>query len=194
MAVYNYTLDTFLAMPAVGDTKLRIYDKARVLKYTITPELSYFFVKNNLVIIKQENQADIILNFENGSVAIQALAKLNDAKKLLNEQNIPVPPNSVTFSIDNLNMAGLVTVGDGDLACSSPIGGRPMSSVRVFVNGVEVNVGADLDCFFSPDGGITKRAITEARYGDFLHWNGSVAGYQLDTIDSIDFTYLVSMQ
>lgn len=196
MAVFNYTLETFLATPAIGDTKMRIYDKNRVLKYTITPELSYFFVKNNLTIIKQENQADIILNFETNQIAIKALAKLNEVKRMLSEQHPTPSTGDLTFSIDNLNMSG-ISIGthvDGDLACESPIGGYPISNVRVFINGVEVNVGADLDCFFSPDGGTTKRSITGAVHGDFLHWNGSVAGYQIDDIDTIDFVYLVKKQ
>lgn len=196
MATYNYTLDTFIATPVHGDTKIRIYDKNRILKYTITPELSYFFVKNNLVVIKQENQADIILNFETNQIAIQALAKLNEAKRIIGEQPSPSSAYDVTFSIDNLNMSGpnTPTVNDGDLACESPIGEIPMSNVKVLINGVEVNVGADLECYFSPDGGTTKRSINGATKGDFLHWNGSIAGFQIDDIDSIDFVYLVRKQ
>jgi hypothetical protein len=191
MAAYNYTLDNFLATPMPGDVKLRIYDKYRELKYTITPELSYFFVKNNLVIIKQENQADIVLNFETNPIAIQALSKLNEAKKIVAEH--PTGGGDVTFSISNLNMSGPTgtTTYDGELACTSPIGDDPISPVSVFINGVEANVGADLDCFFSPDGGTTKRSILGAVKGDFLHWNGSVAGFQLDDIDHLDFVYLI---
>ncbi len=192
MAVNNYTLETFLATPSAEDTKLRIYDRNRILKYTMSPELSYFFVKNNLVIIKQENQSDVILNFEDSSVAIKALSKLNAAKKTISENILPVPSTGeITFSTINLNMPALVTNSDGDLACSIPVGELPTSNIRVFINGVEVNVGATMDCFFSPDGGAMKRTINGATTGDLLYWNGSVADYQLDTIDSIDFIYLV---
>lgn len=192
MSTYNYTLDTFLMSPSPTDTKLKIYDKDSNLKYTISPDLSYFYVKNNCVVIKQENITNIILNFIDNITAIQALEKLNNAKKVISNQ----PTNTTveyTFSIDNLNMSGILsgTTSDGDLACSTPIGSYPVSNVRVFINGVEVNVGADLDCFFSPDGGTTKRAIYDARHGDFLHWNGSVIGYQIDYKDSIDFVFLV---
>ena len=117
MAVNNYTLETFLATPSAEDTKLRIYDRNRILKYTMSPELSYFFVKNNLVIIKQENQADVILNFEDSSVAIKALSKLNAAKKIISENILPVPSTGeITFSTINLNMHALVTNSDGDLS------------------------------------------------------------------------------
>lgn len=192
MAVNNYTLETFLATPSAEDTKLRIYDRNRILKYTMSPELSYFFVKNNLVIIKQENQADVILNFEDSSVAIKALSKLNAAKKTISENILPVPSTGeITFSTINLNMPALVTNSDGDLACNTPVGELPTSNIRVFINGVEVNVGATMDCFFSPDGGVMKRPINGATIGDLLYWNGNVADYQLDTIDSIDFVYLV---
>lgn len=192
MAVNNYTLETFLATPSAEDTKLRIYDRNRILKYTMSPELSYFFVKNNLVIIKQENQSDVILNFEDSSVAIKALSKLNAAKKTISENILPVPSTGeITFSTINLNMPALVTNSDGDLACNTPVGELPTSNIRVFINGVEVNVGATMDCFFSPDGGVTKRPISGATTGDLLYWNGIIADYQLDTIDSIDFIYLV---
>jgi hypothetical protein len=190
--VYNYTLDTFLAIPTATDTKLRIYDKNNVLKYTLSPDLTYFYVKNNIVVIKQENVADIKLNFIDSQTAILALDKLNNAKKVLSQH--PISSNiEYTFSIDNLNMAGTLsgTTNNGDLACDSPIGNYPISNVRVFVNGIEVNVGPNLDCYFSPDGGITKRDVSTAKYGDFLYWNGGVAGYQIDHIDSIDFVYLV---
>ena len=191
MATYNYTLETFLATPMPSDTKMRIFDKNRVLKYTLTPELSYFYVKNNLVIIKQENQADIILNFIDNPTAILALAKLNDAKKTLSQQ-IPAPTGSeITYSVDNLNMAGLVTINDGDLCCATPVIGYPQSAVKVFINGVEVNVGATLDCYFSPDGGTTKRTLLNVIHGDKLYWNGTLAGFQIDTIDLIDFEYLI---
>jgi hypothetical protein len=190
MAAFNYTLETFLATPALGDTQLRVYDKNRVLKYTLNPDLSSFFVKNNLVIIKVENTNDIILNFETTPIAVQALSKLNWAKKEVSKSPVIVI-SSVVFSLANLNMIATGTTLDGDIACLSPIGEEPLSNVRVFINGVEVSVGADLDCFFSPDGGTTKRNIAEAVIGDFLHWNGSVIGYQLDAIDQIDFVYLI---
>jgi hypothetical protein len=190
MASFNYTLETFLANPAPGDTQLRVYDKNRVIKHTLNPDLSSFFVKNNLVIIKVENTNDIILNFETTPVAIQALAKLNWAKKEVSKSPVIIV-STVVFSLANLNMDGQITVVDGDLACDQPIGDDPLSNVRVFINGVEVSVGADLDCFFSPDGGTTKRNPAEAVSGDFLHWNGSYIGFQLDAIDQIDFIYLI---
>ena len=90
-------------------------------------------------------------------------------------------------------MPALVTVNDGDLACVSQIDDVPIreSFVRVFINGMEAN--RDLpspDCFFSADG-FNQRPLGDERIGDRLWWNGSVAGYNLDTLDLIDFVYLI---
>lgn len=188
---YNYTLNTFLATPTDTDTTLKIYDKNRVLKYTVDPDLSYFYVKNNLLIIKVENNNDIILDFKDAESAIKALSVLNSAKnKILNNIKPADSVNKLTYSLANLNMAAEVTTQDGDLACNDPVGEKPQSPIRVQVNGIEVNVGPDLDCYFSPDG-TNKRAVGEETKGDFLYWNGSVIGYELDTIDEIDFIYLI---
>lgn len=69
------------------------------------------------------------------------------------------------------------------------------SVVTVKVNGIEVNLGDGVktkDCYFSNDGGATAKAIADIEAGDILHWNGSVAGYQLDGDDDIDVSYLKS--
>jgi hypothetical protein len=92
----------------------------------------------------------------------------------------------------NKDMVAESTVDDGDLATNAPIANTPAGYVQVFVNGVKVSLGngvTDKDCYFSADGGDTAKAISDIANGDFLYWNGSLAGYQLDTFDSIDFDY-----
>jgi hypothetical protein len=49
------------------------------------------------------------------------------------------------------------------------------------------------DAYFSGDGGTTKRIYGEAVKDDLLYWVGSVAKYELDTNDLIDFVYLTTV-
>jgi len=66
------------------------------------------------------------------------------------------------------------------------------SNVTVNVNGMEVNLGDGVktkDCYFSDDDGVTAKLIANIEAGDQLHWNGSIAGYQLEASDDIDIKY-----
>lgn len=199
---YNYQLSNFLATPSPEDVRLRIYEKNGKLRYTIDPNVAYFFTKSNLVIIKIEDRNDINLDFPNSIEAAQALAKLNQAKKdIVNPECHPEPviTDMTVFSKINLEMNALVTNTDGSLACNTAIldNPKPSSIVRVFINGVEVNVGGKTypyDCYFSPNSGVTVRTPGDEKIGDKLYWNGSVAGYQLDTNDLIDFIYLIILE
>jgi hypothetical protein len=105
-----------------------------------------------------------------------------------NAAGIPLTQNTY-----NLDMSASTTINDGDLACSIPILSSPKSFVRVAINGLEVSVGIGKDCFFSDDGGITPRENNNELIGDYLYWNGSIAGYQLSVSDGdeIDFLYLI---
>ena len=196
---YNYLLSNFLATPNPDDVRLRIYEKTGKLRYTIDPNISYFFTKSNIVIINVEDRNSIQLDFPNSSEAAQALAKLNQAKKDITNPGChpePIVGENIVFSKMNLEMSALVTSGDSSLACNTAILDTPKlgSIVRVAINGVEVNVGGKTfpnDCYFSPDGGVSVRSRGDERLGDKLYWNGSIAGYQLDAIDLIDFIYLI---
>jgi len=91
-------------------------------------------------------------------------------------------------------MAASVTAADFAQATATAIAATPVSDghVGVDVNGLSVVVGDGVktkDCFFSGDGGTTARAIAAIVATDTLHWVGSVAGYELDTSDVIDFIY-----
>ena len=89
MATFNYKLDNFIQVPTTSDNRIRLYDKYDNFQYNVTPNLSYFYYKNNYVIIKQEDDVDLNLDFETSAIAIQALQKLNTIKKEL-IQNIYV--------------------------------------------------------------------------------------------------------
>lgn len=83
MVIFNYLLENFVSHPTSDDILLKIYNKFGDLVYTINPDFSYFFYKNNNVIVKIEDEDDIYLDFETNSIAISALSKLNDIKKIL---------------------------------------------------------------------------------------------------------------
>jgi hypothetical protein len=100
-------------------------------------------------------------------------------------------------STANKDMAASVTVADFDLACADTIDATPVndSYVCVSVNGLAVTLGDGVktkDCYFSGDSGTTARAIAAIATGDELYWVGSVAGYELDTNDRIDFEYEIA--
>lgn len=187
----TYELNSFLSNPLPSDTRLKIYDKNKNLRYTIDPIISFFHKTAHIVIIEIEKSNNIMLDFSTSSEATLALAKLNDAMQLLLK---PVPLGYSIMSPYNLNMPAKVTVNDGDLACDSGIMFSPLTNsyVSVFVNGLQVSVGgkvAPYDCYLSVDG-ISVRVRGDERTGDKLYWNGSVAKYNLDTTDKIDFVYL----
>jgi hypothetical protein len=85
-----------------------------------------------------------------------------------------------------------------ELACLVPLANNILGSkVCVFVNGVQVSVGSlSTDCcFFSPDGGATRRNTGSEILGDYLYWNYNmgypVAGYELSSaVDKITFLNL----
>jgi len=197
----TYSITNFLSIPAPNDVRLKIFDKNNKLRHTIDPNIAYFFKKSHIVVIKIEDRNDIYLDFASSTESAQALSKLNDAKKALtNPGGCIVPPSGNgenVYSKANLNMVALVTVNDGDLACNTMILDKPVSAshVRVFINGVEVNVGGNTyphDCYFSHDGGVTVKVLGDEKQGDKLYWNQSVANYNLDIGDLIDFVYLIN--
>jgi hypothetical protein len=118
----------------------------------------------------------------------------------------PVNPNDAARLADlvagsyatslNKDMTASVTAADFALACATAVAATPASDgyVRVSVNGLGAALGDGVktkDCYFSADGGTTARAIAAIASGDLLYWVGSVAGYELDATDRIDFEYAV---
>ncbi len=65
-------------------------------------------------------------------------------------------------------------------------------AVIIKVNGLQINLadGAkDEACYFSADGGTTAKASADIAAGDTLYWMGSIAGYELEADDELDFVY-----
>jgi len=101
-------------------------------------------------------------------------------------------------SVGNKNMVARNTTSFDKLACSIPLNNNlPTSSIMVFVNGIQVNLGDDLscECYFSNDSGVTKKLLNNISSGDLLYWNydtngNPLAEYDLSTVDRITFVHL----
>jgi hypothetical protein len=94
----------------------------------------------------------------------------------------------------NRYMAAEATVSDGDEACATGIAADNAlgGDIQVVVNGTIADVGNGVktrDCYFSADAGSTARAFSAVASGDKLYWNGSLAGYQLQTSFKISFIF-----
>jgi hypothetical protein len=66
------------------------------------------------------------------------------------------------------------------------------STVQVYINGVAVTEtygNLDGDVYFSNDGGITAKNISELAAGDELYWNSDNAGYEIGAGDTFDLVY-----
>lgn len=213
--IFDYVSSSFLSTPVSIDKRIRIYDKEHNLKYSIEPDVSYYYVSNNCLVIKITNKNDIVLSFENKDDALLAISRfknvLESIESMYRHTDIE---GGYIYSLSNMNMDGadMIFGQNGDKACNIPILEDPKSTVRVLVNGVEVNVGSPSSdntvvCFFAPDGLSGTDAANNARergqehQGDYLYWIGdnswegtygvSGAGYWISNRDDIDFIYLV---
>jgi hypothetical protein len=114
--------------------------------------------------------------------------------------SIAVDANGVRAAVPssaNKNMTASVTASDGDQATVTTIAATPAGDghVVVKVNGLSVLVGDGVTtgvCCYFDDGAAGARAIADIVSGDNLRWVGSVAGYELDANDRIDFDYNVA--
>jgi len=97
---------------------------------------------------------------------------------------------------NNKQMTGKVTSSDGDKATDTTVTAAPGGGgdISVRVNGVHMYVSNDNsgECYFGQGDTTTARAKSAVTTGDTLRWNGTVAGFQLDTSDKIDFVYNVA--
>jgi len=107
--------------------------------------------------------------------------------------------STALLSYSNRNMIAENTSYGNTLACLIPFNTTniPNSSLIVYVNGVQVNLGSDdyCDCYFSSDGGITKKQLNQIIIGDFLYWNynnlgNPISEYDLSNVDRITFISL----
>lgn len=65
-------------------------------------------------------------------------------------------------------------------------------TVNVLINGISVNEGdgnRNAEVYFSNDGGLTAKSISNIEAGDQIYWNGNIAGFDLTNTDTIDVEY-----
>ena len=91
------------------------------------------------------------------------------------------------------NQSPSATSNDGDTTgltiTYTPFGD---GAVIVKVNGLQINIGngaKDEAAYFSADGGTTAKSVANIAAGDTLYWMGSIASYQLEIDDDVDFVY-----
>lgn len=109
------------------------------------------------------------------------------------------------LTIDDKFLSSLATSTDGDIVSSAGISNTPVddSYVTVFINGIEYEVGNGIstkDCYFAdpisspivPRGFSSTHPNGQVQAGDKLYWNGSIAGFELQTGWRISFHYLIN--
>lgn len=65
-------------------------------------------------------------------------------------------------------------------------------SVQVFINSIAITESygdKTGDVYFSNDGGTTAKVLADIEAGDEIIWNGTIAGYELTTSDSVEIVY-----
>lgn len=79
------------------------------------------------------------------------------------------------------NIPALATAADGDPLWDEGITYKPVGYVRVFVRGVAIHVTEDKtgEAYWSDNGGGHALLFSEVVAGSTLHWNGSIAGYEV---------------
>ena len=106
--------------------------------------------------------------------------------------------NGVAKCMQEVSMTATANVISADNSVVSPQGlflfPAPLAATGflLFVNGHQITVGnSDLTApaYLSKDAGVTASSFNEADVTDQLYWNPSVAGFNLDTSDTITLRY-----
>jgi len=94
---------------------------------------------------------------------------------------------------DNRNQTLTAATTGNEAATGLTLVATPKGFVLVIVNGNIIGLGSGVKtqaAYFSADGGTTAKAFADLAAGDELYWNGTTAGFDLDTNDSIDIIYI----
>lgn len=93
---------------------------------------------------------------------------------------------------DNRNQNPLATTGN-EAETGITLVAAPKGLVILVINGKIESIGNGTKtshAYFSANGGTTAKTFAALAAGDGLYWNGTVAGYDLDTNDVIDLYYI----
>lgn len=96
-------------------------------------------------------------------------------------------------SASNKNMTASTTSSDGDSATATTVVAASANGswYGLTVNGILVNLTEDKlgDAYISGDSGTTAKTFATVAASDTIHWNGSIAGYELATTDRLSLLY-----
>lgn len=100
-------------------------------------------------------------------------------------------------SASNKFMTCSVTTSDGDAATATTVVAAPAAGswIRMVVNGIDVDIRSGSkagEAYISGDGGTNARTFANVVAGDTIHWNGSVATYELAATDWASLFYVVA--
>lgn len=149
--------------------------------------------------IKGKQIADNTITQEKMSITTESIINATDVtNKEYVEILIDSGLTSLSYSSDDLNLTSNITQsGTTSLATNQSVTNIPQGGIRVYINGVEVNVGTHNGCYcaFSGDSGSSFRSFGQEEQGDQLYWNTNIgvvdAPFQLSSDDDIDFVYLI---
>lgn len=174
--------------------------------FGITIPVCWIILKGNATNLSSSTECKIvpisIVSTASGAVATNAVDVLfeNTATTGITSVNVQGTIEEVNAKIENLDFAtsnqfmpANSGVSGNYLATNTAIANTPYSRVKVYVNGLEVEVGDGVktkDCYFSLSGGAVAKAWTAIAAGDYLYWCGDNTPYQLDNTDIITYEYL----
>ena len=159
-------------------------------------EISVSTSNINYLTLTRNDGGDILLQGEGSFINKNGMVSSSNGTPallfLIDEDVEAVVTQGIPTDSDQ-DMAPNLTSSDGD-STGLTISYTPHQDglVQVYVNGLGVGVGdgtKNASCYFSSDGGSTANTIGNIQAGDTLYWNGSIAGYELDNGDSLDFIY-----
>jgi len=166
-------------------------------------------LEGSILTLRKQNGDLTLIDFSglnvSGETSLSTMLSIEESNRIARDlylEGLITEINSTDYiskiSTTNINMSALNTTTTNRLACITPLlsGNSTNSGVLITINGLQAVLGNDeaCECYFSDDGGRTKKVLTNIKMGDLLYWNyfnsKPVSGYDLGTVDKITFTYL----
>jgi hypothetical protein len=184
-AVGNLKLDIVGLRSSIENQSIESSDSIDSLEVQVsTTQGSITSVQSDL------NDIEIALTAQINSL----IQSINELSNTVNSTIENAAPNVILFSQVNEtpNLSEVNFSPTGIVLTNQP---APTTFIKVNINGFLVDVGNGLrmqwPCYFSNDGGIMPKRFDNLEEGDQLYWNAIVAGYGLDSTDTIDISYQI---